>query len=375
MTYHPKSTFAKVMIALALIGGLVAFAGYFSDGINSAMEEALSSLVDQIEGGNPTATGRSKDFPAGKPEFGVDEVGAIFDRAFGQYEKDYRTASASFERVQLLEAADYARRSRKIFATTLEKEIGHKSVCHLVYLMAKDMVAKESGNRDMKWVEANLIHPVKPTLKKYHRALDTALSNMEQEQLEALSKMENNLIYSIQAALPPSADEADPLMPMAEAFESELNKPGLLLRATLPAALVPLDVHALIPKQRRLLTESIHKSARSAYKRFAAKHLSSKAKRMAAALGGALLDGPLPLGDLIAAGLAGWTAWEMATFPADLRQDMLESYDEGLKQFERDIEHNILPKAREASEQYLAEVRQSRDQFIETILHKPALKR
>lgn len=253
------------------------------------------------------------------------------------FEAECTDAFAQFE-------SEFLRMAERMAKTNITA----KGVAQLVLCTAEDTVRRDDKNREEEWVEANLLFPLIDLLPELNEDLGAALAKWESRLNMSITTLNNSVLDAVQNLIKGTDLHLSPEEAFAKAFGSTSGT-SVSLQAGILAVAIPLDIAALSAANRKALTKLIAKIVTKIYQKTFKRLLSPAVQRAVASIGAILVDGPIPIGDIVAAGLLAWTVYDVATFIPHLRRDYISGMQEGVRQMQLQLETNIYQPTRAIS--------------------------
>lgn len=189
----------------------------------------------------------------------------------------------------------------------------YKSCCSLIYCLAWDEVEKTHSADN--YLKKAITPYLQPALKEFSNEINHAINQLNYDLNSSTMQFATDLA-NVAPNLPPSSQtEVNPKMNHEE-FQQALRNLGL--DASITGVAITFDIYAL--SQSTLMKKLWQKMKEKAAKTFA----KQTAKLAGSALAVAV-DGPLPIGDIIAGIGCIWTAWDIHTSRKDFQKDIRAS--------------------------------------------------
>jgi hypothetical protein len=360
-----------LVVAASLLVTVVLFKNRFSEATTASFQTTLSK--EQLNASRPGGDrpgGRSGK--SGKPVLNDDQIraliGDVYSEALQRYQTEVTKAFTQFE-TEADKAFDaFEKSSRYDFKLAVETHITRINIGRLVGLMATDIVRQDDAKRDQAWIELHLVSPLASSTLLFYAQMEQALARFDLAVELAQQRFEARITKSLFATW--EKTDYDPRLGeiVGTAIGGTMGQSSLALAVAVPAVMIPLDAFALLPNQRQQMTRSIAGKTRKIYARYAQKHLSKQATRLALASGAALADGPLPIGDILAIAFAGWTAYDIYRLSGQFQEELIRGYDEGLIELRDNFNQEWLPQVKNRINERVQAAEQAKAAFIDEIM-------
>lgn len=289
------------------------------------------------------------------PEIISAHLSKAYDRCVENYKDELLSAYRAFKTQIGTIHEDFAISSAQVFEDTIHEKITIRTMMRLVRLKATDMIRRDGKDRDTEWINNNIVSTIEPSGQNYAEKYQEASAMFEQRVKIATGEIQAR--FQIELNVECAALNNDPSFAQAAAKALSHTSQIPVSFAMLSAG-VAFDGAAI---QSGMITR-IGASLTSAYGAFAARFLTKPAKKAAASGIAVAVDGPLPVGDILGAGFAIWTAYDVATLSSGFRKKMIESYQEGLDEQLAELETTVFPSIQSNIEEivrYLRDKKQS----------------
>jgi len=210
----------------------------------------------------------------------------------------------------------------------------YSSCCGIILRLAKDQVF--GGNRAASYVDEELGSRLRPTLQTCSRQLDTALARFDRALAESTVTFAGELAQvrgtvsgepvNVAVELPPGGDLDKALQNLG------FNGTAVTVSAT-------LDVWALL--NSRLVGGLLTKVTGMAASMFARPAAAAAAEMTVAAA-----DGPLPIGDAIAAVGGLWTAYDIYATRKSFEQELKTTLANAIPDMQRSVHDQVMTQIR-----------------------------
>ena len=235
--------------------------------------------------------------------------------------------------IDIVLAREFAEIRRK--SDLAAEEVSTVSSCStIIYRLAKEKLGSKSSTAD--YVDGEIHRRLQPVLDTCAREVDASLARYERSLEESTVTLAAEL-----AQLNPSTPVATAEVVIDFRSTGDLDQAlrNLGLEGGVVAVTVPFDVAAI-------MNMTIVRSLASRAATLAASIFAKPAATAAGSVVVAAADGPLPIGDVIAALGGVWTGYEIYSTRRQFERDLKASLANAIPEMQRDLQHRISERTR-----------------------------